>query len=112
MAQKVRLVLSGQQWKRIEKLCVGKAEDPGGTGANNRMFVEAVLWIARTGSPWRDLLETFGKCDLRPKFHPAGSRIRSSFGPVRPGVATAWGAKPVVERSVPGCCGTEALRAA
>ncbi len=61
MAQKVRLVLSGQQWKRIEKLCVGKAEDPGGTGANNRMFVEAVLWIARTGSPWRDLPETFGK---------------------------------------------------
>ncbi len=61
MAQKVRLVLSGQQWKRIEKLCVGKAGDPGGTGANNRMFVEAVLWIARTGSPWRDLPETFGK---------------------------------------------------
>jgi transposase len=55
LAQKVRLVLSERQWKRIEKLCVGKPEDPGGTGANNRMFVEAVLWIARTGSPWRDL---------------------------------------------------------
>jgi hypothetical protein len=33
------------------EFCVGKPEDPGGTGANNRMFVEAVLWIARTGSP-------------------------------------------------------------
>ena len=61
MAQKVRLVLSERQWKRIEKLCVGKMEDPGGTGTNNRMFVEAVLWIARTGSPWRDLPEVFGK---------------------------------------------------
>ena len=27
----------------------------------NRLFVEAVLWIARTGSPWRDLPELFGK---------------------------------------------------
>jgi len=25
------------------------------------MFVEAVLWIARTGSPWRDLPGLFGK---------------------------------------------------
>ena len=61
MEQKIRLVLSDQQWKRIAKLCVGKPEDPGGTGADNRMFVEAVLWIARTGSPWRDLPGIFGK---------------------------------------------------
>ena len=61
MKQEIRLVLSDEQWKRIEKLCVGKPEDPGGTGADNRMFVEAVLWIARTGSPWRDLPGVFGK---------------------------------------------------
>ena len=60
MRQKVRLVLSDGQWKRIEKLCVGKPEDPGGTGANNRMFVEAALWIARTGCPWRDLPAAYG----------------------------------------------------
>lgn len=30
------------------------------TAADNRLFVEAVLWIARTGSPWRDLLACFG----------------------------------------------------
>ena len=28
---------------------------------NNRLFVEGVLWIARTGSPWRDLPPGFGK---------------------------------------------------
>ena len=61
MEQKVRLVLSDRQWRHIDKLCVGKPEDPGGTGADNRMFVEAVLWIARTGSPWRDLPDIFGK---------------------------------------------------
>jgi len=34
--------------------------DCGVTAADNRLFVEAVLWIARTGSPWRDLLACFG----------------------------------------------------
>jgi putative transposase len=58
--QEVRLILSDGQWQRIERLCVGKPEDPGGTGTDNRMFVEAVLWIARTGSPWRDLPALFG----------------------------------------------------
>ena len=38
----------------------GKANDRGPT-ADNRMFIEAVLWIARTGSPWRDLPKEFGK---------------------------------------------------
>ena len=61
MQQAIRLVLSDRQWKLIEKQCAGKPEDPGGTGADNRMFVEAVLWIARTGSPWRDLPAVFGK---------------------------------------------------
>lgn len=60
MAQKIRLVLSNEQWKRIETLCKGKPGDAGGVGANNRMFVEAVLWIVRTGSPWRDLPGVFG----------------------------------------------------
>ena len=31
-----------------------------GSAKDNRLFVEAVLWIARTGSPWRDLLEEYG----------------------------------------------------
>jgi len=57
----VRLVLSDAQWRRIEGLCTGKASDPGATGRDNRLFVEGVLWIARTGSPWRDLPRVFGE---------------------------------------------------
>jgi putative transposase len=58
---RVRLVLNDSQWARIEPLATGKASDPGVTARNNRMFVEGVLWIARTGSPWRDLPSTFGE---------------------------------------------------
>ena len=53
--------LSDSQWKRLAPLVSGKAGDPGATGRNNRRFVEAVLWIAHTGSPWRDLPSRFGK---------------------------------------------------
>ncbi|GAC1411605.1 MAG: hypothetical protein NVSMB6_13010 [Burkholderiaceae bacterium] len=28
--------------------------------ANNRLFAEAVLWVARTSGPWRDLPAAFG----------------------------------------------------
>ena len=55
-----RLVLSDELWQKIEPLLPGKAGDPGVTARNNRLFLEAVLWRARTGSPWRDLPNAFG----------------------------------------------------
>nr|WP_311948721.1 IS5 family transposase [Halomonas piscis] len=56
-----RLKLRDDQWERIEHLLPGKASDCGVTAKDNRLFVEAVLWIARTGAPWRDLPESFGR---------------------------------------------------
>ena len=55
-----RTVLTDAMWARIEPMLPGKATDPGATAADNRRFVEAVLWRFRTGSPWRDLPERFG----------------------------------------------------
>lgn len=56
-----RLVLSDPQWDRISGLIIGRPDQRGSTGRDNRMFVEGVLWIVRTGSPWRDLPEAFGE---------------------------------------------------
>src|ERR1700756_1081918 len=55
-----RYVLTDAQWAKMEPHCLGKKSDPGRSGENNRLFLEAVLWIARTGSPWRDLPPGFG----------------------------------------------------
>lgn len=52
--------LRDEQWERIKDLLPGKATDPGVTAKDNRLFLEAVLWIARTGSPWRDLPPALG----------------------------------------------------
>ena len=52
-----RMILTNAQWELMEPHCLGKKSDPGRTGSDTRLFVEAVLWIARTGAPWRDLPE-------------------------------------------------------
>jgi transposase len=56
-----RFSLTDAQWEKMEPFCLGKPTDPGRTGGDCRLFMEAVLWIARTGSPWRDLPSSFGK---------------------------------------------------
>jgi len=56
----IRRGLSDAQWRRIEKGLPGKNGDRGRSGADNRLFVDGVLWVLRTGSPWRDLPEEFG----------------------------------------------------
>ena len=58
-----RRVLSDKQWALMAPHCLGKPGDAGPRDTDKRLFVEAVLWIVRTGSPWRDLPEEFGKCN-------------------------------------------------
>ena len=57
----IRTTLTDAQWEIIAPHCLGRESDPGRTGPEPRLFVEAVLWIARTGCPWRDLPDAFGK---------------------------------------------------
>ena len=56
-----RYELSQAQWERIAPLLPGKAGDPGRTAADNRLFLNGVLWVLRSGAHWRDLPERYGR---------------------------------------------------
>lgn len=56
-----RYELSQVQWERIAPLLPGKAGDPGRTAADNRLFVNGVLWVLRSGAHWCDLPERYGR---------------------------------------------------
>ena len=51
-----RHTISGTDWRRVRSLLPRR-----GPRADNRTFVNAVLWISRTGSPWRDLPPRLGR---------------------------------------------------
>ncbi|SEL47667.1 Transposase [Roseovarius azorensis] len=55
-----RFVVTDQVWQRLEPHLPGKTSDAGVTAKDNRLFLEAVFWRVRTGSPWRDLPPVFG----------------------------------------------------
>ncbi len=56
-----RYEISDRQWQVVAPLLSGKATDCGVTAKDNRLFFNAVVWIMRTGAPWPDLPERFGK---------------------------------------------------
>ena len=55
-----RFVVTDKVWAQIASLLPGKSTDCGVTAKDTRLFLEAVLWRVRTGSPWRDLPAGFG----------------------------------------------------
>jgi transposase len=52
--------LTDQQWSAIKDQLPGKEGDPGVTAKDNRLFLNAIFYVAKTGIPWRDLPERFG----------------------------------------------------
>ena len=52
--------LSEEQFKKIENMLPGRAGHVGVTAKDNRTFINGVLWIFKTGAPWRDLPERYG----------------------------------------------------
>lgn len=53
--------LRDSQWQKLEPLLIGKQGDPGAKGRDNRLFIDAVLWIIESKSIWRNLPPEFGK---------------------------------------------------
>ena len=56
-----RHAISDEDWDRIKDLLPGRAGTPGVRAKDNRLFIDAVLWVGKTGAPWRDLPDRFGK---------------------------------------------------
>src|SRR5271156_3133680 len=48
------------QWARIQPLLPARSKKGGRPGKADRPMVEAMLWILRTGAPWRDLPSAYG----------------------------------------------------
>ena len=55
-----RHALRDDQWVKIMDFLPGREGHAGGTAADNRLFVNAVIYRCRTGVSWRDLPEHFG----------------------------------------------------
>jgi transposase len=60
--QSVRKVISDKVWEQLEPTVMAAKHSQAGKPAeqNERLFLEALLWLARTGSPWRDLPAELG----------------------------------------------------
>ena len=55
-----RYALRDDQWDKIKDFLPGRDGHVGGTAANNRLFVDGLIYRYRTGIPWRDLPERYG----------------------------------------------------
>jgi transposase len=52
--------LRDDQWERLQEFVPGGRKGKRGPRTNNRLFLDALLWMARSGGRWRDLPERFG----------------------------------------------------
>ena len=56
-----RDLMSDEEWAFHEPFIRAVRAPNGRKPANHRIVLDGIFWIARTGSPWRDLPEEFGK---------------------------------------------------
>ena len=52
--------ISDETWKLLASHLPGRKGAWGGVAEDNRLFINAVFWILRTGAPWRDLPPEYG----------------------------------------------------
>lgn len=53
-------LLRDDQWDLIRELIPGGSKGKRGPRSDNRRFINALLWMARSGARWRDLPDRFG----------------------------------------------------
>ena len=67
-----RYELRASQWRRIEGFLPGRPGSVGVTARDNRIFVNAVLWVLRSGAHWKDLPAEYGNWESVHKRFPLG----------------------------------------
>ena len=55
-----RTVLCDESWSTVEPFFDRKKKSRGRPPKDRRLILEGVIWMLRTGSPWRDLPTEFG----------------------------------------------------
>ena len=55
-----RHAISDADWGRIQDLLPGRPGQTGWVANDNRLFIDAVLWVAKTGAPWPDTPDRYG----------------------------------------------------
>jgi transposase len=53
--------LTDEQWQQFEPLLPGQKPKTGRPSLAHRTVINGVLWVLKTGAPWRDLPERYGK---------------------------------------------------
>jgi len=53
--------LTTEQWERIEPLLPEQKTKRGRPAQDHRQLLNGMLWVLRTGAPWRDLPDRYGK---------------------------------------------------
>jgi len=56
----MRKELTNKQWDRIKSFFPDRTGQKGRPPKSHRMMINAILWILRTGAPWRDLSPKYG----------------------------------------------------
>ena len=57
----VRGLMSDEEWGFFSPFVIETGPRRGRRPRDHRLVLDGVFWIARTGSPWRDLHDHFGK---------------------------------------------------
>jgi transposase len=52
--------LTDQQWQQLRPLLPPQKPTTGRPGKDHRTIINSILWVLRTGAPWRDLPERYG----------------------------------------------------
>ena len=55
----MRTVLSDRDWEQLQPLLPSQKGKKGRPRKNDRLVIEGILWVLRTGAPWRDLPKEF-----------------------------------------------------